>query len=142
MAEKFSKEMADALDSTPPVLVIPGAAGGRLRRHRATIDLAAQATIDTITIAQVPKDQAFAFGLLTADTSLGTSTIAVGIAGTTGKYRAALVHTTPLNIPVLFGPLAAVEGLTAAQEKIFITIAAAALPGAGKLMIDLYFSGA
>lgn len=138
----YSNELDPVLNEVPARKARAAAVGGRLRRHRATIDLAAQATTDTIVIAKVDKDQAFAFGVLNASATLGAAaTIAIGITGTTGKYRTAAIFTAA-NTPTLFGNNAAVgEGNElAAEEEIFITIAVAALPGAGVLVVDLYFS--
>lgn len=111
-----------------------------LKRFRATITLATQTTSDTIVIADVPPGYAFAYGMLNTDTSLGSSTVAIGITGTTGKYRAAAVFTAT-NTPTLFG-LATSAGAAAlsANEVIFITIAAANFPASGNLVVDMYFS--
>lgn len=139
----YSQELDPVLNQIPARKARAAAVGGRMRRYRATITLASQATTDTIVVAKVPKDQAFAYGVLNASATLGASaTIAIGIAGATGKYRAAATFTTP-NVPTLFGVNAAVgEGNeTAAEEEIFITIAVAALAAAGTLVVDLFFSG-
>jgi len=70
--------------------------------------------------------------------TLGASaTVAIGITGTTGKYRAAAVKTSV--VPEVFGPSAGMATL-AADEEIFITIGAASLPSSGTLVVDLYFS--
>lgn len=123
----------------------PGAVyGGRLRRYRNVITLASQATTDTIQLGDVPPGNVFAFGVLTTDTSLGSSTIAIGYTGTVGAYRAAAVFTAT-NTPTLFGVVAdqVKDPATAAKAIIlpFITIAAATMPASGTLVVDLYFSG-
>lgn len=136
----YSTELAN-FTATPVVKVASAAYGARVQRFRATITLATQTTSDTIVVAVVPAGFTFAFGIITTDTSLGTSTVAIGITGTTGKYRAAATFTAT-NTPAFFGPAAAVGASTAltADETIFITIATASLPASGNLVVDMYFS--
>ncbi len=129
--------------------------GGRERTFRATIPLDAPptnsaggvgtviTTSDTVVLAKVPPGWRFAGGKITSSVSLGTSTIAIGIAGTTGKYRAAAVFTA-VDTPTLFGPAARMaDAPLTAEETIFMTVAVASLPNTAgaKLVIDLYFVG-
>jgi hypothetical protein len=114
--------------------------GGRLRRYRSRINLASQPTTDDVLLARVPAGSTFAYGVLTTDTSLGSSTIAVGPLGATGKYRAAAVFTAT-NTPTMFGVVTNATATTlTADEDVLMTIAAAALPASGILVVDLYFS--
>ena len=116
--------------------------GGRLRRYSGSITLATQTTSDTIVVAQVPAGADFAFGVLTSSISLGASTIAIGITGSTGLYRAAATFTA-VDTPTLFGPAASVKATPLATEQtVFITIATASLPASGTLVVDLYFAHA
>ncbi len=135
-----------ALEVSPQYAQPPGKSpgtvqGGRMRRWRATITLAAQASGDDIVLANVPGGHTFAYGIVNPGTALGaTATLAIGVAGATGKYRtAAIANATG---PVLFGNAAAVamDPLGASGEQVLATIAAAALPGSGTLVIDLYYS--
>lgn len=136
----YSTELA-SITSSPVVKATSAAYGARLQRFRASITYASQTTSDTIVVAIVPAGYTFAFGILTADTSSGSTTIAIGITGTTGKYRAAAAFTAT-NTPTLFGTAAAVGASAAltADETIFITLAAATAPSSGLLVVDLYFS--
>jgi len=140
MAETYATEIAG--QSTSPVSMANGAVvGGRLRRYRATITMASQTTSDTIVLAVVPAGSAFAYGVIAQSASVGASaTVAIGIAGATGKYRAAAVSTA-VDAPVVFGITAGMgaAALTAA-ETVFITIAVASLAASGTLVVDLYFS--
>lgn len=114
----------------------------RLKRMRATIALAAQATTDTLILGNLPMGATFAFGVIVSSVSLGSSTLAIGISGTAGKYRAAAAFTA-VDTPTLFGPasvIGAADPALAADEQVIGTIAAAALPGSGTLVIDLYYS--
>lgn len=127
--------------------------GGRLRRFRSNVTLASQ-TAGTVDLGlRIPPGMVFAYGVITTDTSLGSSTVAIGISGSTAKYKAAAVFTST-NAPTLFGVQAAI-GASAetssevgssplgdgTNEDIIMTVAAATLPSSGNLTIDLYFSG-
>jgi hypothetical protein len=140
MAVLYASEANGYLNTTPPSLASGAVHEARVRRYRAKITLATQTTSDTIVLARVPQGSAFMYGVLNTTVSLGTSTIAIGITGTTGKYRAAATFTAT-DTPTLFGPaaIAGADPLTAA-ETIFITIATANLPSSGTLVVDLYFS--
>lgn len=115
---------------------------GRMKRFRATVTYAGQTTSDTILLAQAPAGFTFAFGVLNADTSSGSTTLAIGISGTAGKYRAASAFTST-NTPTLFGTTATAGAATALSdtENIILTLAAATAPSSGTLVVDLYFSG-
>lgn len=134
-----------------------GVVGGRLRRFRGLVTLASQA-VGTVSFTspsggiRIPPGHTFAYGVINTDTSLGTATLAIGISGSTGKYRAAAVHTAT-NTPTFFGVVAAVAASsetsgtigsapkgTGTDEDIVLTTAVAALPASGTLVVDLYFS--
>lgn len=135
----YSTELA-SITSLPVVKAASAGYGARLVRFRASITLATQTTSDTIVVAIVPAGYAFAFGILTTDTSLGTSTISIGITGTTAKYRALAVFTAT-DTPTFFGKASAISGATlTADETVFITIATASLPASGTLVVDMYYS--
>lgn len=141
MAETFATEVA-GIDSKPTVAASGGLQGARLRRFRATIEYDGQASGDTIVLADVPAGYAFAYGVLTASATAGASaTVAIGISGTAGKYRAAATFTTA-NVPTPFGLAAAVKGAAlTAKERVIATVGTAALPtSADYLIVDLYFS--
>lgn len=112
-----------------------------VRIFREVITLASQANTDTILLAKVPAGYLFLFGILITDTSLGSSTLAIGITGSTGKYRAAATFTAT-NTPTLFGVGAAANSLNplSADETIFATTAVAALPSSGTLGVQMYFA--
>jgi len=137
----YSGELA-GIASLPLIKAANAAFGARLRRYRGSVTLAAQTTSDTIVIGQAPAGASFAYGVLTSSVSLGTSTIAIGVTGTTGKYRAAAVFTAA-DTPTMFGVNTAVGGaVLAAAETQIVTIGVAALPASGLLVIDLYWSQA
>lgn len=118
--------------------------GGRLKRLRGTINLAAQGpgSSDDFLIGFLPAGATFAYGVLTTSVSLGTAQIQVGTTGTLGKYRAAAVFTA-VDAPTLFGPAAqvgAADPALAADEPILVTPTVAALPASGTLVVDIYYS--
>ena len=141
MVTTYSTEAQPALNTIPARKVDGSKWGARMRRYRATVTLAAQGIGDDVVLFRVPAGSLFAFGVVNASATLGvTATVAVGTAGATGKYRAAATFTTP-NAPTLFGLNAAVAADSlAADEDVLLTVAAAALPGAGTLVVDMYFS--
>jgi hypothetical protein len=71
---------------TPPA---PGFVDGGVHVFNEEITLASQPTTDVIEVARLPRGAIPLYGVIETDTSLGTATAAIGIAGTTGKYRAA-----------------------------------------------------
>lgn len=141
MAETFAREIT-GVDSVPSTKSNGGLQGGRIRRFRATVDMDGQAAADTIVLADVPPGYAFAYGVITASATLGsTATLAIGVTGATGKYRAAATFTTA-NTPTLFGTAAGASAdALASGERVFATVAAASLPDStGYFVVDLYYS--
>lgn len=140
MATLYSTEATPYLNSATPSMANGAVHHARFRRVRCTVALASQTTSDTIVLCRVNPGMAFAFGVLNTDTSLGSSTVAIGITGTTGKYRAAATFTAT-NTPTMFGPAGTVDDAPlTADETIFVTIAAATMPASGVMVVDLYFS--
>lgn len=139
MANTYATEVA-GLGTTPTGKSNGGVQGGRLRRFRATVTFASQASGDTVTLAYVPAGHVFAFGIINATASFGASaTIAIGNSSSTGKYRAAATNTA--TTPTMFGlATAADDDALTADETVIMTIAVAALPSSGTAVIDLYFS--
>ena len=146
MAQYLSNELAGTTTGTStsasagykPVATVYGA---RLKRLRASVALASQTTSDTILLGNLPAGATFAYGVINTTATLGTSTVAIGITGTTGKYRAAATFTTA-DTPTLFGTAAqqALATPLSAEESVIATIAVASLPASGTLVVDLYYS--
>lgn len=146
MAAYLSTELGQTANQTSaPVGYKPRATvyGGRVKRLRGTFTLNTQTTSDTLVIGNLPAGATFAFGVITASATLGASaTVAIGISGSTGKYRAAATFTSA-DTPTLFGTAAtigAADPALSAEEQVFVTIGTASLPGSGTLVIDLYYS--
>jgi len=138
MATTYSNDISGAY-ATPATKVSGAAVGGRLRRLRAVITLASQADGDVVVLGKLPAGSIFAYGVLNASATLGSSTIAVGISGTAAKYRAAAVFTAAA--PTLFGTSTSVDDSPlSAEEEVILTNTTAALPSSGTLIVDLYYS--
>ena len=138
MTTTYSNDISGAY-ATPATKVSGAAVGGRLRRLRAVITLASQADGDVVVLGKLPAGSIFAYGVLNASATLGTSTIAVGISGTAAKYRAAAVFTAAA--PTLFGTSTSVDDSPlSAEEEVILTNTTAALPSSGTLIVDLYYS--
>lgn len=142
MAAYLSTELGQTANQTSaPVGYKPAASvyGGRLKRLRASFTMASQTTSDTLVVGNLPAGSTFAFGVVNASATLGSSTLAIGPSSSTGKYRAAAAFTAAA--PTLFGDSAAVVAspLTA-EETVIVTIAGATLPSSGTLVIDLFYS--
>ena len=140
MAQTFSTELT-GIDSTPPVKPSATSAyGARVKRFRATITLAAQASGDTVVLADLPAGFVPAFFLINTSVTLGTATLALGTAASPALYNAATAYTV-VGTPTFAGNTAmAALPATTATTRVLATIGAAALPGSGSLVIDLYAS--
>jgi hypothetical protein len=139
MPTTYATEVA-GFGTTPNTKPDGGIHGGRLRRFRASFPMAAQASGDDIVLAKVPAGSRFAYGIINASATMGASAqVAIGVAGATGKYRAAAVFTAAA--PTLFGvSTAADDDALTAEETVLLTISVAALPGSGTAYVDLYYS--
>ncbi len=124
-----------AADTNPD----PGFTNGTVRTFIEEVTLATQTTSDTINVARLPKGAVPLYGVISTDTSLSTATIAIGITGTVGKYRAAATFTAT-NTPTFFGVTAGISTALTDEETVFITIAVASLPAAGKLTVTMVYA--
>jgi len=139
VATTYSTELDTLLNATPGVILDGKVAGGRMRRYRATITLASQAA-GIIAAVRVPDGSVFAYGVINTDTSLGSTTVAIGHDDDPDIYRSAATHTAT-NAPTMFGRnLGLQEGALSEQKVINLTTASAALPASGTLVVDFYFS--
>jgi hypothetical protein len=136
MATQSGTQMTLINAGTPPD---PGFVHGGVRVFNEEIALASQPTTDIIEIARLPRGAIPLFGVIETDTSLGAATVAIGIAGATGKYRAAATFTAT-DTPTLFGVGAGVGGALADGETVIVTIAAAALPASGVLRVMFFYA--
>lgn len=138
MATQFGTQMTK-LRVVPQTVPDPGFVDGTLRVFCEEIALAGQPTTDTIEVARLPKGAVPLFGVLLTDTSLGTATVAIGVSGDTGKYRAAATFTAT-DAPTLFGAAAATGEALTAEEIVILTIGTAALPASGTLRVMFVYA--
>jgi hypothetical protein len=140
MANTNSVEYAAYSGSSPQVQPDGKLQGGKIRCLQATFALAAQAAADTLTLGQIPANARIKSIKMTSSVTLATSTIAIGIAGTAAKYRAAGTFTV-VDVPTAVGPGAAAKAAAAnsVAETLIATIAVAALPAAGTLIFDVEY---
>jgi hypothetical protein len=142
MALFYSSESAN-IAALPVIKQANAGYAARLQRFRGTFVFSnpAVTTADQIIVAQVPAGFTFAYGILVSTVSLGTSTVAIGTAASTGKYRAAATFTA-VDTPTLFGVATQVgaQAALSADELIQIAVGVASLPTSGTLVTDLYFS--
>lgn len=143
MAAYYSTDMTGSANQTSiPTGYKPAATvyGARLKRLRGLFTYATQTTSDTLIIGNLPAGATFAYMLITTSASTSTATLAVGISGSTGKYKAAGAVTTT-DVPQIFGIASAVsQSPLSAEEQVFITIGTASLPASGTLVVDLFYS--
>lgn len=140
MATTYATEVS-GVSTTPTTKNNGGLQGGRVRCFRATVPYDGQAAGDDIVLAEVPAGYVFSHGVITASATAGASaTIAIGVSGATGKYRAAATFTSA-NTPTLFGVAAALDDAAlTAKETVLATIAVAALPtSADYAIVHLYY---
>ena len=165
----YSSIEATGFTSRPVVKPSVGAFGARLRRFRASVNLATQAltTADNLYLGNLPAGAVFAFGVMATQVSLGTSTINIGLSQTHAantQYASGFVLTA-VNTPTLFGvvsdPGASLgtaftvlpygltatwgvseqNGFTLPARDIYATFGTANLPTSSSLLvIDMYFS--
>lgn len=135
----YGAQMAKLRNTVPQDLPAVADVHGRVRCFNEAVTLAAQTTADTIEVAKLPKGARVLYGLLTTTVTLGATTVAIGITGTVGKYRAAAVFTA-VDTPTLFGVTAGIGTALAAEEIVFLTLAAATLPASGTLRVMIFYT--
>ena len=126
------------LRAAQPTVPDPAFVNGTVRCFVEEIALATQTTSDTIEVARLPKGAVPLYGVLSTSVTLATATLAVGVNGTTGKYRAAGVLTA--TTPEVFGVNAAIGETLGAEEIVFLTIGTASLPASGTLRVVFVYA--
>lgn len=132
MADYYSQQMTGVADGT--AIPVKKADAGQIGAKKSSITASkpigqALAAADRLYLGRVRAGERIAQILFTTDTSLGSSTIAVGSAGSAAKYVAARTFTTPLDAPTAIGPKASTldDGVLTADEDIWLTVAAATI---------------
>lgn len=113
--------------------------GGNVKVAAATFTCASDAAATYTAPIKLPKGARVLCGFINASATMGASaTIAIGIAGATGKYRAAATYTTGDTFTLL-GLNATVLAPLTAEEQILLTVGTAALPSSGRLVIGFLY---
>lgn len=113
--------------------------GGKVRCAIAEFTLASDVAGVYTAPIRLPRGARVLALALNSDTSLGSTTLAVGIAGTAGKYRAAATYTSTDTLTFV-ALNAAIGKALAAEEQIIITTAAATAPSSGRLLIMFFYT--
>lgn len=144
MAAYLSTELGGSANQTAaPTGYKPNATvyQARLKSIRASFTLASQTTSDTLVIGNLPAGATFCGGELVSDVTLGaTATLAIGISGSTGKYRTAATFTATDTITPFGNALSMNGSPLSAETQVIGTIAAASLPSSGNLTIFLFYT--
>lgn len=128
--------------SSPTVKRSGGDIGARIRRNIASFDLATVQIVngDTLALGPVPKGAVGVSHRITASATMGAAAlIAIGIAGTVAKYRAAAVFTA-VDTPTAVAKASTLDDTLAANEDHIATISVADLPAAGLLTIETFYT--
>lgn len=140
MAVLFGAQMTK-LRVTPVSTPDPGFVDGTVRSFLEVVTYATQTTSDTIEVARLPRGATLLAARIMTSVTTSTATMAFGITGTTGKYRAAATFTTTDTWEELDVATTAwhATNLTA-EEIVFITIGTASLPGSGTLLVQFTYA--
>lgn len=139
MATFYSNETAN-LALTPPQKIADVAQRGRQKLNRNTFTLAAQASGSLLYLGRIPNGARFNKLQVTNSVSLGSSTLAVGYTPAAYNDFLAAITFTGVDTPSHQGKSAAMGATPfSADTDIYAIVAAAALPGAGTLVIDIEY---
>jgi hypothetical protein len=147
MADLFAPHLQGVLDGTLPPNQQSPDQKSKVRSFLARINLATLAitTADNVLLGVLPQGAVPLYGVILASVTMGASaTLAIGtnkVHASNGQYRAAAVFTAA-DTPTLFG-LAANMGVVAsnsAETPVYLTNGVANLPGAGTLIIEVFYA--
>ena len=145
MADFYSQQSVGVADGT----VIPAnkADGTQVGAKKSSITASkpigqALAAADRLYLGKLRAGERVAQILLTTDTSLGTSTVAIGTTATPAKYVAATTFTTPTDRPTAIGPKASTldDGPLTADEDLWLTVAVATIVGTTIMSVEIEFT--
>lgn len=118
----------------------PVAKGGRVRIASATLTYASQAAgeqaFDNPLV--LPQNAQVIGGTISTSVTTGSATVALGITGSTSKYKAAAAVTATTSAAIAVPHAALLEALTS-EESVIVTTASAALPASGELHVMLFY---
>ncbi len=119
----------------------PSAKAGRVRIASATLTYAsqaagAQAFDNALTL---PTNATVVGGTISTSVTTGSATVALGVTGSTAKYKAAAAVTATTAAPIAIPHAALLAGALSAEENVFVTTASAGLPASGNLTVMLFY---
>lgn len=105
------------------------------------ITLAAQQVGDVIVLGSLPAAGRYMYGMASISATLGTSQISVGTRAAPTKFKPAGTLTAT-NTPLFFVSHAATlrDQVVNVDQEIIATVGNAALPGAGTLLLLLFYA--
>jgi hypothetical protein len=136
----FVNASSNAAGQNATIGYIPSALlSGKVRCALAEFTCASDAAGTYTVPIRLPRGARVLTLILNASVTMGgTATIAIGIAGAVGKYRAAATYTAADTFTMV--SLNAATGVVLAnEEQIIMTVAAAALPSTGRLLIGFLY---
>lgn len=137
MATVFNSDQMAKVLGTPNKLVKPNEFGGRKRALYFSVTLAASglATGDSVTLGRIPANARLMGGEICWSATQGaTATTAIGFAGTTGAYLAAVVMASTAKVKIIETQALAYGSATTAEVTVIATNAAAAWAASSVLM--------
>jgi hypothetical protein len=144
MPTGYGTNAKGVLDGTDPLKKVSGAKwGGNPRNFREVLDLAnadvKRVVADTNLLFKKPRGTIITGMSVVSSVSLGTSTLAFGVAGATSKYGAAKAYGVTAKARVDWYEPAAMDDDDAdgLEEVVFVTIGTADLPASGIVIIDM-----
>lgn len=122
-------------------LLNPSARGGRVRVATGTLTYASQAagTVSFDTALKLPVGATVVGAMISTSVTTGSATIALGITGSTAKYKAAAAVTATAAAAVAIPHAGLLATALTAEEEVLVTSASAALPASGTLTVVFYY---
>lgn len=122
-------------------LLNPSAKGGRVRVASGTLTYDTQAA-DSYSFdnaLKLPVGATVVGGLISTSVTTDTATVALGIAGSTAKYKAAAAVTGTASAFLAVPHAAVLAAPLTVETEVIVTTAVAALPAAGSLKVVLFY---
>lgn len=122
-------------------LLNPSARGGRVRVATGTLtyDTQAAGSNSFDTALKLPVGATVVGGLISTSVTTGSATVALGITGSTAKYKAAAAVTATTSAEIAIPHAGLLADALTAEEEIIVTSASATLPASGTLKVVMYY---
>lgn len=119
----------------------PAAQGARVRTASATLTYASQSAgaQEFDNPLKLPIGARVIGGFISTSVTTGSATVALGITGSTAKYKAAAAVTGTAAAAIAVPDAAVLADSLAAEEDVFPTTASASLPASGNLTVILLY---